>query len=71
MNIKEIRVIVSNPGRNFVTVKIITESGIYGLGDATVNGRELAVVTYLNEHVVPCLIGKNALNIEDIMAIFI
>jgi mannonate dehydratase len=66
LNIKEIRVIVSSPGRNFVTVKIITESGIYGLGDATVNGRELAVTTYLKEHVVPCLIGKNALNIEDI-----
>jgi len=66
LNIKEIRVIVSSPGRNFVTVKIITESGIYGLGDATVNGRELAVAAYLKEHVAPCLIGKNALNIEDI-----
>ena len=66
MKIKDVRVIVSSPGRNFVTVKIITESGIYGLGDATVNGREMAVFKYLEEHVAPCLIGRNAHNIEDI-----
>lgn len=66
VKIKEIRVIVCNPGRNFVTVKVITDDGTYGLGDATLNGREMAVVTYLEEHVVPCLIGRDAQNIEDI-----
>ncbi|MCY4427441.1 MAG: D-galactonate dehydratase family protein [Halieaceae bacterium] len=66
MKIKEIRVFICNPGRNFITVKVILDSGIYGLGDATVNGREMAVVTYLEEHVVPCLIGRNAHDIEDI-----
>lgn len=66
MNIKEIRVIVCNPGRNFVTVKVITDDGTYGIGDATLNGREMAVVTYLEEHVAPCLIGRDANNIEDI-----
>lgn len=66
MKIKEINVFVTNPGRNFVTVKVTTEEGIYGLGDATVNGRELAVVTYLEEHVAPCLIGRDAHSIEDI-----
>jgi mannonate dehydratase len=66
MKIKEIKVFVCCPGRNFVTVKIITEEGTYGLGDATLNGREMAVVTYLEEHVVPCLIGKDAHQIEDI-----
>ncbi|WP_045392422.1 D-mannonate dehydratase ManD [Falsirhodobacter sp. alg1] len=64
--ITDVRVIVSSPGRNFVTVKIVTESGIYGVGDATVNGREMAVATYLQEHVAPCLIGRNAHDIEDI-----
>lgn len=34
MKIKDIKVLVSCPGRNFVTVKIITEDGVYGLGDA-------------------------------------
>lgn len=66
LKIKEIRVIVCNPGRNFVTVKVITESGVYGIGDATLNGREMSVVTYLEEYVIPCLIGKDAQNIEDI-----
>lgn len=65
MKIKDIKVLVCCPGRNFVTVKVITEGGIYGLGDATVNGREMAVVAYLEEHVVPCLIGRDARRIED------
>jgi mannonate dehydratase len=66
MKIKDIKVIVCSPGRNFVTVKIITENGTFGLGDATLNGREMAVVAYLQEHIVPCLIGKDAQQIEDI-----
>lgn len=66
MKIKDIKVFVCCPGRNFVTVKVITDSGTYGLGDATVNGREMAVVAYLEEHVVPCLIGRDPNDIEDI-----
>jgi mannonate dehydratase len=60
------RVIVTCPGRNFVTLKVETRSGIYGLGDATLNGRELAVACYLQEHVVPTLIGRDAGRIEDV-----
>ena len=65
MKIRDAKVIVSSPGRNFVTLKIITEDGIYGLGDATLNGRELAVASYLNDHVLPLLIGRDARRIED------
>ena len=65
MNIVDARVIVCSPGRNFVTLKVTTEDGIYGLGDATLNGRELAVAAYLSEHVVPLLIGRDARRIED------
>ncbi|AQR73041.1 D-mannonate dehydratase ManD [Sphingomonas sp. LM7] len=60
------RVIVTSPGRNFVTLKIETDEGVYGIGDATLNGRELAVASYLEDHVVPCLIGRDAHQIEDI-----
>jgi len=60
------RTVVTCPGRNFVTLKIETDAGISGLGDATLNGRELAVDAYLAEHVIPCLIGKDAHRIEDI-----
>jgi len=64
--IRSARVIVTSPGRNFVTLKIETEDGVTGLGDATLNGRELSVVSYLADHVVPCLIGRDAHRIEDI-----
>jgi mannonate dehydratase len=60
------RTIVTSPGRNFVTLKIETDEGVYGIGDATLNGRELAVVAYLEEHVVPCLIGMDPRRTEDI-----
>ncbi len=66
MKITAARVIVTCPGRNFVTLKIETDQGVYGIGDATLNGRELSVVSYLQEHVVPCLIGKDPRRIEDI-----
>lgn len=66
MKITNARVIVTSPGRNFVTLKIETDSGVYGIGDATLNGRELAVVAYLENHVIPVLIGRDAQRIEDI-----
>ena len=66
MKIVEARVIVTCPGRNLITLKIVTDSGVYGIGDATLNGREMAVVTYLEEHVLPALIGRDAQRIEDI-----
>jgi len=66
MKIRDARVIVCSPGRNFVTLKIETDDGVYGIGDATLNGRELAVASYLSEHVIPCLIGRDAARTEDI-----
>jgi mannonate dehydratase len=66
MKIVDAKVIICSPGRNFVTLKLITEDGLYGLGDATLNGRELSVASYLSDHVVPLLIGRDARRIEDI-----
>ena len=60
------RVIVTCPGRNFVTLKIECDDGTTGVGDATLNGRELSVASYLTDHVVPCLIGREAHRIEDL-----
>jgi mannonate dehydratase len=65
MKIVDAKVIVCCPGRNFVTLKLVTQDGIYGLGDATLNGRELSVASYLTDHVVPLLIGRDARRIED------
>ncbi|MFY8031275.1 MAG: bifunctional D-altronate/D-mannonate dehydratase, partial [Devosia sp.] len=66
MKITDIKVIVASPGRNFVTVKVYTDQGLTGIGDGTVNGRELSVASYLKDHVIPTLIGKDALRTEDI-----
>jgi mannonate dehydratase len=63
--IERAEVLVTSPGRNFVTLRLTTSDGVTGLGDATVNGRELAVVAYLKEHVAPLLVGREANNIED------
>ncbi len=66
MKIQAAKVIVTCPGRNFVTLKIVTDQGVHGIGDATLNGRELSVVSYLEDHVIPCLIGRDPRQIEDI-----
>jgi mannonate dehydratase len=67
LKITEVRVIVTCPERNYVLVKVLTsEPGLYGVGDATLNGRELAVAELLEKHIAPILIGRDPEQIEDI-----
>ncbi len=66
MKITEAKVIITSPGRNFVSLKIYTDEGLYGVGDATLNGRELSVASYLKDHIVPMLSGRDPHQIEDI-----
>jgi len=65
VKIVDAEVIVTSPDRNFVTLRITTAGGLHGLGDGTLNGRELAVASYLADHVVPLLIGRDPHRIED------
>jgi mannonate dehydratase len=65
VRIEHAEVVVTSPGRNFVTLKLVTSDGVVGLGDATLNGRELAVVSYLRDHVSGLLVGRDADRIED------
>ena len=65
MRIERVDVIVTSPDRNFVTLKLTTSDGVVGLGDATLNGRELSVASYLRDHVAALLLGREANNIED------
>lgn len=65
MKIEKVDVVVSSPDRNFVTLRITTDDGLVGLGDGTLNGREYAVASYLENHVAPLLIGRDAHRIED------
>ncbi|KAA9149127.1 D-galactonate dehydratase family protein [Amycolatopsis acidicola] len=64
--IERAEVLVASPGRTFVTLRLTTSDGVTGLGDATLNGRELAVASYLRDHLVPLLIGRDPARIEDI-----
>jgi len=67
MRITDVRVIVTCPTRNYVIVKVMTdEPGLYGVGDATLNGRELAVATLLQDHIAPLLLGRDPDCVEDI-----
>ncbi|MGN6611440.1 MAG: D-galactonate dehydratase family protein, partial [Angustibacter sp.] len=65
MKIVAADVVVTSPDRNFVTLKLTTDDGLTGLGDGTLNGRELAVASYLADHVVPLLFGRDAHAVED------
>ena len=49
----------------FVYVKIVTEDGLYGIGEASLSGRSHAVVGVF-EHLKPVLIGQDATRIEHI-----
>lgn len=65
VRIESAEVVVTSPGRNFVTLRLTTDEGLVGLGDGTLNGRELAVASYLRDHVAPLLVGRDAHRIED------
>lgn len=62
MKIKDVRIF---PVAQFVYVKIVVEDGLYGLGEASLSGRTLAVVEALNT-IKPLLIGQDATRIEFI-----
>ncbi|SHF92008.1 mannonate dehydratase [Marinomonas polaris DSM 16579] len=70
MKIVKAEVFVTCPDRNFVTLKITTSEGFVGIGDATLNGRELSVASYLEDHLCPQLIDLDPSRIEDIWQTF-
>jgi galactonate dehydratase len=51
--------------RNFLFVVVDTDEGIYGVGEAGITGRELAIVGAI-EHFKPLLIGQDPARIEHI-----
>jgi L-alanine-DL-glutamate epimerase-like enolase superfamily enzyme len=51
--------------RNFLFVVVDTDEGIYGVGEAGITGRELAVMGAI-EHLKPLLIGQDPARIEHI-----
>jgi mannonate dehydratase len=69
LTIKDVKVITTNGGRNYrwAFLKIITsEPGLYGIGSANDNYQTFAVVSALEKHLKPWLIGKDPDRIEDL-----
>ncbi len=54
------------PVGDFVYVKIHTDDGLHGLGEASLSGRGAAVVAALEQHLAPLLIGRDATRIEHL-----
>ena len=66
MKITDVRVFVTRPtGMNYVVIKILTDEGVYGVGEGSLNGSEIVVARYL-EHIKELLIGHDPHNIEDL-----
>ncbi|TYB85326.1 D-mannonate dehydratase ManD [Oceaniovalibus sp. ACAM 378] len=70
MKITGATVFVGGPAKNYVTLKIMTDQGVYGLGDATLNNRETLPAAYLRDYLIPNLIGMDPRNSEDIWQLF-
>jgi len=70
MKITDAQIFIGGPGKNYVTLKIMTDQGVYGLGDATLNNRETLPATYLKDYLIPSLIGMDPRNSEDIWQFF-
>lgn len=66
MKITDAQVFVGGPGKNYVTLKIMTDQGLYGLGDATLNNRETLPAAYLRDYLIPNIIGMDPRRTEDI-----
>src|SRR5438094_7709353 len=65
MQITEVKVLVTCPGRNYVFVKVMTdEPGLYGVGEGTLNGSEPIVAEALR-HLSHLLLGRDPQRIED------
>ena len=54
------------PVHNWVFVKLMTDEGISGLGEASLSGRNSAVVSALQDHLRPLLLGQDGTRIEHI-----
>jgi L-alanine-DL-glutamate epimerase-like enolase superfamily enzyme len=65
MEITDVSVYLAKERRTFLFVVIDTDAGIYGVGEAGITGRELAVAGAI-EHFKPLLIGENPFRIEHL-----
>ncbi|HZQ05638.1 MAG TPA: D-galactonate dehydratase family protein [Anaerolineae bacterium] len=65
MKITRVKPLLTCPQRNYIFVKIETDEGVYGWGEASLNWSEYEVMTRL-EQLAPLLIGQDPTRIEDL-----
>lgn len=65
MKITQVKTILTSPNQNYLFIKVMTDSGIYGVGDASLNGREQTVADFVDTYLAPMLIGRDPEHIED------
>lgn len=69
LTIKDAKVITTSAGGGYrwIFLKVITsEPGLYGIGSANNHYQTQAVVTALEKHLIPFLVGQDASRIEDL-----
>lgn len=66
MKITGVKVILTCPRQNYLFVKVLTdEPELYGVGDASLNGREASVANLIEEYLAPMMLGRDPDRIED------
>ncbi len=56
--------VMGTPGRNWIFVFVETDEGITGVGEATTEYQEQAVVSSIEQHFAPLLVGRDPTRIE-------
>ncbi len=68
MKIKKLETFLANAGqRNYLFVRLTTDTGLTGLGEATLEWQEKAVDVLLNEWVASRVVGKDPFDIEAVV----
>ena len=68
MKIRKLETFLANAGqRNYLFVRLTTDSGVTGIGEATLEWQEKAVEVLLNEWVASRVVGKDPFDIEAVV----
>lgn len=68
MKIKSLETLIANAGqRNYLFVRLTTDTGLVGVGEATLEWQERAVEVLLNEWVASRVLGKDPFDIEAVV----
>lgn len=68
MKIKTLETFLANAGqRNYLFVRLTTDTGVTGIGEATLEWQERAVELLVNEWVASRIVGRDPFDVEDVV----